>query len=77
MRGWEMIKKAICNAQESHGSARFGSVSVGSGSVRFRFGPVPVRPGSGSLFFSPKIGPPLKKSIFLSGKHIFKDSDFL
>ena len=38
---------------------RFGS--TGSGSFRFRF-----------PFFSPKIGSPLKKSIFLSRKHIFK-----
>ena len=37
-------------SQGAHGSVRFGSVSVGSGSVRFRFGPVPVQLGSGSLF---------------------------
>ena len=41
--------------QDSTGSVRFGSVSVGSGSVRFRFVPVPVNSGSDSVFLDPKI----------------------
>ena len=37
--------------QESNGSVRFGSVSVGSGTVWFHFLPVPVRSSSGFGFF--------------------------
>ena len=47
---------------------------MGSGQERkksWRFVPVPVP------VFSPKIVPPLKKSIYLSGKNILKMFDFL
>ena len=39
-------------------------------------GPGTRDPPHPKINFSSKIGPPLKKSIFLSGKHIYKNFDF-
>ena len=63
--------------QEAHGSVRFGSVSVGSGSVRFRFGPVPVQFGSGSFFLIEKIDFGVKKKIHFFIKFRFLDIEKL